>query len=217
MVSLRSKYHELENKLSTAFLLASDLGDMVEFFKKNPNDKTIGSDIVKSSAKIQSKIIEATEDITNLKKLIYRSIDPDIDINLIVDKIMEENKKIKLFIADDERDITEALVRKYETEGYMVESALNAEEAIKKIEKFKPNIVITDIYFPDVKGGMDIIKFIRKNMKGVQVLVVSRFDDEDVIADIRSLGVEHQNILIKPVKFAQINVKLSGMILKLKR
>jgi len=196
-------------------MVAGSLKEMTQALKENPNDKKLAEKNVKDAAMIESKIIEIDNTITDLKKIIYRSIDPDVDIQIVLDKIKEENKKIKIFIVDDEQVITEELRKKYESEGYIIDSALDADEAIRKIVEFEPNILMTDLYMPGTKSGVDIIKFVKEKMSWIQILVVSRVDDEKLIKEIKDLGVD--TILIKPVKFADINAKLSGMIQRLKR
>lgn len=215
MKTLRKIYHDLGNKLHFACVLASSLKEMTEALKENPKDKKLAEKIAKDAAIIESKIVETNQEFTDLKKIIYRSIDPDVDIQIVLDKIKEENKKIKIFIVDDEQIITEELRKKYESDGYIIDSALDAEEAIKKIHEFEPNILLTDLYMPGAKSGVDIIKFVKEKMGWIQILVVSRVDDEKLIKEIKELGVD--TILIKPVKFADINAKLSGMIQSLKR
>lgn len=75
------------------------------------------------------------------------------------------NRKLKVLIADDEKQMVEEIITNlnvknedYEIVGY----ALTNEEERKKIEELKPDIVITDIFRGSVgqknAGGLEIIK-----------------------------------------------------------
>ena len=51
----------------------------------------------------------------------------------------------KILIVDDEPDILEFLKYNLEKSGYTIESAINGEECIKKINKFDPQVIVLDV------------------------------------------------------------------------
>ncbi len=61
-------------------------------------------------------------------------------------------EKPKILVVDDEEDILNILKFFLEREGYEVDTTLNGEEAIKKIEKNYYNIVLTDLRMPGISG-----------------------------------------------------------------
>jgi len=73
---------------------------------------------------------------------------------------MAENKKI-LFV-DDEEDIREVVQIRLESNGYEVISAASGEEALEKIEKEKPDLLILDIMMPGM-DGLTVLKKLRKS------------------------------------------------------
>ncbi len=215
METLRKKYHVLGNKLHTASLTAGFIQEAAEQLKNDPNNLELLDKIIKNASRIEQDIRDVDREIAELKNIVYRSIDPDIDFEKVIKNIKEENRRIKIFILDDEEIITEQLKRKYEENGYIVESALTAEKGIEKINQFEPNIVILDLHLPGKMSGLDVLKYIRNEMKWIQVLMITREDDENVLNKSKELGVEA--ILIKPTTLNDINAKLSGMIQRLKR
>lgn len=54
--------------------------------------------------------------------------------------------------------------------------AANGEEAILAIDRYRPQIVITDISMPGI-SGVDLIQYINKRGGNVQVIAISAFDD----------------------------------------
>ena len=69
----------------------------------------------------------------------------------------------KILVVDDERDMTTMLKRLFQRNGRgNVETALSGNEAIEKLHRFQPDIVITDVKM----SGMDGISLL-KNIKSV--------------------------------------------------
>ena len=59
-----------------------------------------------------------------------------------------QSEKAKILIVDDEEDILEIIRYNLEKEGYLIETALNGEEALRKAAYFKPELIILDIMMP---------------------------------------------------------------------
>ena len=57
-----------------------------------------------------------------------------------------------ILIVDDEKGILDALTGVLEDEGYVVSTAANGSDALKKIEKDTPSVVLLDIWLPDIDG-----------------------------------------------------------------
>jgi len=70
----------------------------------------------------------------------------------------------KILVIDDEPSIILTLEFFLKKEDYEVKSANSAEEAIKKIEQFSPDILVTDIALPK-KNGLELAKEIRAKEK----------------------------------------------------
>ncbi|MGE0084109.1 MAG: response regulator transcription factor [Desulfococcaceae bacterium] len=80
-------------------------------------------------------------------------------------------KKIRVLIADD-HEIVRTWIRKtleYQKDMEVVDEAADGKEAVGKIQKHNPDVVLTDIVMP-VMNGLDVIRQIRKN--GMKTLFV---------------------------------------------
>lgn len=91
-------------------------------------------------------------------------------------------KKIRVLIVDD-HDIVilglKALIsRNHDIE--IVDSTSNGEEAIEKVNKLNPDVIILDIDLPEI-SGIDVAKHISNNFPDVRILLHSSFADEDNI------------------------------------
>lgn len=98
--------------------------------------------------------------------------------------------KTKIIIADDHTLVREgiiALLSHYD-DVVVVGEASDGKEAIEKIEKLKPDIVLMDIAMPGL-GGLEATIEIRKRNPDVKILVLTQYDDREYISRFLKAGV----------------------------
>lgn len=80
----------------------------------------------------------------------------------------------KILIADDESDCLEVISKRLQLEGYQILTATDGQEALDKIYKENPDIIILDILMPK-KNGFEVLKEIRKKpvSKWQPVVIIS--------------------------------------------
>jgi len=93
-------------------------------------------------------------------------------------KKMTEPQKI-LFIDDDTSWVT-ATTPILESEGYRVEAAYDKKEAMEKIERFQPDLILLDIMMEKLTDGFDICYKLKHDpeTKKIPVLVVSAISEK---------------------------------------
>jgi DNA-binding response OmpR family regulator len=96
-----------------------------------------------------------------------------------------------VLIVEDEDFLIRTLEDNLVSEGYTVDVARNGEEAIKKIEKKKPNIVLLDILMPK-KDGFYVLGEIKKNpeWKLIPVIVLSNLGEDITIKKALEMGAD---------------------------
>ena len=67
-----------------------------------------------------------------------------------------------VLIIDDEPDIRELLEITLLRMGLDTVTACNVQEALEKIEQYRPNLCLTDMKLPD-GNGIDIVRYLQKN------------------------------------------------------
>ncbi len=83
--------------------------------------------------------------------------------------------KKTIMVVDDEEDIREAVKSILESEGYLVVTAVNADEALKKEPSAKPDLILTDIMMP----GTPIKKILPKLKSKVAYLSILRTSEAE--------------------------------------
>lgn len=98
---------------------------------------------------------------------------------------MEKKETIKILIVDDHQmfiDGVKALLRK-EKKFEIIGEALNGEDALLFLEGNNIDILITDISMPGM-SGVELTKKIKKTKPEIKVLVLTMFNDRQVISEI---------------------------------
>lgn len=86
---------------------------------------------------------------------------------------------MKILIVDDEEKLLKILKKYFEVEGFSVETALDGEEAIFKIDENKIDLVILDWMIPKI-SGIEVCKYMKENTNAKVLMLTARtqFDDE---------------------------------------
>lgn len=98
-------------------------------------------------------------------------------------------EKIKVLIADDQTILSEGLKSVLETDEQIevVGIAFDGEDAIRKTEKLRPDVVLMDIRMPNMNGVVATQK-IKTDYPDTQVVILTTFDDREYILDAMSFG-----------------------------
>ena len=80
-------------------------------------------------------------------------------------------KKTKILVADDNRNIVELVKMEFEILDYDVVTAFDGEDALKKIEKENPDLLILDVMMPKM-NGFDVCMKLRDNPKYQNIPII---------------------------------------------
>ena len=86
---------------------------------------------------------------------------------------------IKVMLVDDHEVVLEGLIRILEKQGgiQIVSVAGSAEEALEKLERFPPDVIVVDIQLPGM-NGIELIRRIKKSHPEIEAITLTVFDDE---------------------------------------
>jgi CheY-like chemotaxis protein/glycine cleavage system H lipoate-binding protein len=92
-----------------------------------------------------------------------------------------------ILVVDDEPPVCKSVSSALATEGYNVESALSAEDALKKAEGADYEVIITDLMMPGL-SGMDLLKIVVERMPGTKVIMITGYPSVKSAVQAMSLG-----------------------------
>lgn len=80
----------------------------------------------------------------------------------------------KILIVDDETYIQVLYQKEFESEGYTVKAASNAEDALSLTEEFLPDVIILDIELGD-SNGLELLKQFREKQGNCSIILNSAY------------------------------------------
>ena len=111
----------------------------------------------------------------------------------------------KVLVVDDEVEVCNALKEFLTFKKYEVETALDGPAALKKVEEFKPHIVLLDIIMSGM-GGTEVLKEIRSKNPKIGIIMVSAVVDEELAGIMIKLGA--YDYITKPVDLNHLETVL---------
>ncbi|MCX6763704.1 MAG: response regulator [Candidatus Moranbacteria bacterium] len=110
---------------------------------------------------------------------------------------MDEDKSKKIImIVEDDSFVMDIYNTKFTQTGYAVVGALNGQEALKKMEETKPDLILLDIVMPQM-DGYEFLKIMksREEFKNIPVVLLTNLNQKEEIEKGMDLGA--QDYLIK--------------------
>src|SRR3989338_5680263 len=102
----------------------------------------------------------------------------------------------KLLVVDDEAEICAFLKSFFEERLYEVITARSGEEALEKVEREKPQVLLLDIKMPG-KDGIEVLREVKRKYPKVKVIMVTAVETSDKIEQAIKLGAD--NYITKPL------------------
>lgn len=116
---------------------------------------------------------------------------------------------MKILVIEDEKAMLETIVRSLEEEKYVVESAVDFDTAMEKINLYEYDCILLDISLPG-GSGLDILKELKENNKTDGVIIVSAKNSiDDKVAGL-DLGAD--DYLSKPFHLAELHARVKSVL-----
>ena len=125
---------------------------------------------------------------------------------------MDEDKnmdKIRLLLAEDERDLSRALTAILMHEGYDVDPAYDGEMATEKINLNAYDLIVLDIMMPK-KDGMEVLKDLRAMGNITPVLMLTAKAEIENRVDGLDAGAD--DYLTKPFAMKELLARVRSMV-----
>lgn len=117
-------------------------------------------------------------------------------------------KDIRILIADDDKEIRNLLKIYLERELYMVDTAINGEEALQLFNQNNYNLVILDLMMPKV-DGIEVCRKLR-DKTNVPILMLTAKDHE--IDKILGLSIGADDYITKPFSIHEVIARVKALM-----
>lgn len=93
----------------------------------------------------------------------------------------------KVLIVEDEIELRQSYKKILESKGHKIEVAGDGKEALEKVYKFNPRVILLDIKMPNM-DGVKFLENLDQSMTKAKIIVFSNLDDDKDIKSAQKLG-----------------------------
>lgn len=115
---------------------------------------------------------------------------------------------VKVLIVDDEPNICELIKLYVEKEGFDAYIAYDGAEAVEKIKKIKPSIVLLDVMLPK-KDGLQVLKEVRAFLDTPVIMLTAKGETVDKILGLE-LGAD--DYVVKPFEPKELVARIKAVL-----
>ena len=107
-----------------------------------------------------------------------------------------------ILIVDDEPDIRNLISEILMDEGYSVATAANGQEANQQLSRKQPNLILLDIWMPDIDGISLMKEWNEKNLVSAPIVMMSGHGTVETAVEATRLGAK--DFIEKPLSLAKL-------------
>ncbi len=97
--------------------------------------------------------------------------------------------KNRVLVVDDEAALRTVLSSELHTEGYMVSTASDGDEAIDLLQSHSFDLILLDIKMPRV-DGFQVLRYVKEKLPHIKVIMLTGFADLKNAIESKKLGAE---------------------------
>jgi two-component system response regulator AtoC len=112
----------------------------------------------------------------------------------------------RILLVDDDPGVLTSLMQGLSHLGVEPDRAGSAEEALSKLGRDPPDLVLSDIRMPGL-DGIELLKIVRARAPSVDVVLMTAFDDMTTV--VRSMREGAFDFLVKPIDLDELSAVLS--------
>ena len=116
----------------------------------------------------------------------------------------------KILVVDDEQDICEILQFNLETEGYEVDVAYSAEEAMR-LPLVEYDLLLLDVMMGEM-SGFQLARFLKQEPKtsGLPIIFITALDDENNV--VKGLNIGADDYMSKPLSMREVKARVKAVL-----
>jgi two-component system response regulator VicR len=115
---------------------------------------------------------------------------------------------VRVLLVDDDAPLVELLKYALERHGYSVLGALDGEQALRRWEAERPDIVLLDADLPK-PGGLEVCRRIRQGSGTAIIMLTARKEEADVV---RGLDSGADDYVPKPFSVKQLAARMEAVL-----
>ena len=113
------------------------------------------------------------------------------------------SRRIRVLVADDERNLRELMVRELGRKGHEVDDVGDGEAALARLQEASYDVVVLDMKMPK-REGIGVLRELQALAEPPQVIVMTGFQEVSTAVEAMKLGA--YDYLTKPTKIEELDI-----------
>ncbi len=122
-------------------------------------------------------------------------------------------KRGKILVVDDEKDVIETLRISLESDNYSVVDAYTGSEAIKKARSEAPDLIVLDVMLPDITG-YETCNRLKKNPLTKLIPIIMLTGLSGITKNDKKLGLDlgADGYITKPINIDELKERICSIL-----
>lgn len=116
-----------------------------------------------------------------------------------------------ILVVDDDQSIRDVLAIVFRKEGYRVEEAINARDALKKLKNDSFDLIVSDIKMPDL-SGIELLKKVKAIHPEMPFVLITAFASTNDAVEAMKIGAE--DYITKPFNLDELRITMDKILHK---
>jgi two-component system OmpR family response regulator len=134
---------------------------------------------------------------------------PDDTMTELLPPTNGRTPEARLLVVDDEPNIVELLSASLRFAGFEVATAMNGSDAVKAVERYRPDLVLLDVMLPDVDGFV-VLRRLRSTRDHLPVLFLTARDAND--DKVTGLTLGGDDYVTKPFSLEEVIARIRAVL-----
>ena len=119
--------------------------------------------------------------------------------------------RARILIAEDQPEGLELLEAYLDAADYDIETAVDGEDTLKKVQSFRPDLILLDVMMPRI-SGFEVCKRLKANAdtRGIVILMITALDQHHDID--RAVEVGTNDFLTKPINKTELLLRIKAAL-----
>ena len=117
----------------------------------------------------------------------------------------------KILIVDDNTDLLTVLRLGFSKSGFVVRTADNGVDALKKVRSFAPDLILLDLIMPEM-DGFAVCETLKKNPATADIPIVVLSGLSSQLSRFAGLESGADEYLTKPFNFSEVLARVKGVL-----
>jgi CheY-like chemotaxis protein len=140
----------------------------------------------------------------------------EYESKFLLDLVTDQFRGTLLLVAGND-EVRRNLAPRMKSSGFAVVAAITPEEALEKIERVSPTIVLTETQFPGrVVSGVMFLQLLRANPKFSFVPVILLCDEQEAVTLQSSELRDIEGVIRTPVDYDELNAMINEKLTALR-